>query len=730
MCFILFSSQGGHGGPGGVGGQGGVFWSNRAVALPTDALYGGPPGPSGASGQGGQGSQGGNSPPPIATDPSTRGSNGSFAIRSMSAPNPVLDPHADPDHLLMLLAQVWFQYLACATLAPLSEKTFRTDTNPNLKYIADVLSWVQQLGLDKPAAGSDDPFYYVRTTYAIIYHRIALGRDYYGNDFTYVPDLSLHWPDLLSQLDAFGQVQQTKDAVHAQLADTNANRAALQGTLDSVKQGFETKQADMDAIAATWPDVASNLPKLSAAVTVKQTALTAALGDVVKAVEAACQCDWQSIAGSLSGTLFAAPMAAETGPEGEAEVGASAGAIVAGGMFGLASSVRPPTLPLGPGNNVSPQYLISSLQNIQDASTVQNMKEGYTLGGGGVVTQDDPGCHLLVAEQQQFLSLCDSYLNQVPGDSVTVAKAAFTDLLTATQALNTGIIAYNTDLAAYNKFQVEKAQFDINHNIAQTQLDDMSNTHPELVVLVRYFDIAYQQQLTKLVKQLYSASRVISCLSGVPSQALASLSALQSSANLNYPTLQTAFTNLQSEFGAYVHEISGNQLQKSTVTINITDSFLLQSLQQTGIFSYSFDPVHKDDTKLPPELLPFHDLADVRVISVGVYLVGATPLAGTDIAVHIVHNGAFTVVGPNDKEQSWQCPEFINTFLYSQVGTPVSDYPTVNSSEIQVSLDSTPVEVPLMGPFGGVWNITAPGANLSAVTAVQFVFNVSYRSFV
>lgn len=634
----------------------------------------------------------------------------------------------------MLLAQVWFQYLMRATLAPLDVKTFSTATDPNIKYIADVISWVKLLSLDKPAAGKDadkhDPFYYVRTTYAIIYHRIALGRDYYGNDFTYVPEMVLHWWDVLKQLDDFEDVQKAKDAVHAQLADTDANRVTLAGTLNSVNQTFDTQQAAMDKIAATWPDVAKNLPVLSSAVTAKQAVLTAALGDVVKAVEADCQCDWQSIAGSLSSTLMAAPMALEKGPAGEIELGASAGAIVAGGILGGAASVCPPTLPFGSGGSVSPEYLISSLQHIQDASTMQNMKEGYILGGGGVVTPDDPGCHMLVVEQQQFLSLCDSYLNKVPGGSVNAAKAAFADLLTATQALNTDIIAYNADLAAYNQYNVDKAQFASDHDTVQTELNNQLNKHPELVVLVRYFDIAYKQQLAKQVYQLYFMSRVSSCLSGVPSQALASLSALQSSTNLNYATLKAVFTNLQSEFMNYVNGVGSNQQQKTTVTVDITDSFLMQGLQQNEVFSYCFDPAHKDVKKLSPELLHFNNLADVRLISVGVYLIGATPLAGTsDIRVHIVHNGAFTIVGTDDKEHNWQCPEFINTFIYSKVGTPSSSYPTVASSEVQVSLDSSSLLVPLMGPFGGVWTITAPGANVSKVTAVRFVFNVSYRSY-
>lgn len=633
---------------------------------------------------------------------------------------------SDPEHWLMILAQVQFQYLTCLTLVDLSSKQ-----DSGVAYVNDALDYLRSLSTIEPHF-KDKAFDVIRSQLLLIDDRIAFHRDHYGNEFNYVPEMILDWEVMHRTLQQFKVIQKARDSAFTAMEDAKKNAAALNSDAGKVLAATEGNRMRMAELAQSWPKLTAEIEKNRRIVDKKRAQLLRSEMELKKLIEDRLPgCNTSSVLASIGSTLMMAPCAMGVG----GVMAGPAGMIAAGGVVSIWSTVQHGMVEMGPGGQpVNQQQLLRKVKYLEKLSTTD-----YKQLDTGTVLCTDPDGTLLVAAQEQYEQLYESYLSQLSGNTAERIRAQFTELVDATQVLNALILTYNEGLLQYRQCQLNETLFAQAKAILTDELASISN-NPKLHLLVQYFNVAYQAQLNDQLYRLYVATRIYKCLAHTPSQCMHSLSSLQSSSVLNYDTLVNTHSILEKEFYQLRVALGTKQRSSKTVLVSLTESrhsSLFEDIRDPLIrgFLHRFECVDSTDTKSTlnsrrmPEMEQFVGKADVRVHAVRVFLVGARPEEGQDVELKISHNGKFTVVKMDNSRVGYQCPAIAIPFAHDKDCNPTSRAAAIVETQVQLGNNVT---APLLSPFDGTWTVEVANfsfVDLSELKCIRFEFDINYRSF-
>jgi hypothetical protein len=751
--------SGGPGGTGGIGGNGGTLSINYLDPLTTPVNptcdisggAGGKAGPTGAGGSGGapgpggapgyhivhthrhhgrSGASGTKGSAGISTNPGTQGASGTvgtFLMNQIPATNS-LTSLSLPLQIYMMLSQVQFHFLMRYTMMALcpglsTPKDFADE--PNVQYVKEVLAWMGTLGLG--AVPTNSPFKRESDLYAVIKGNIALGFDYYHNNYNYVPILSFNWQNIEILLTSFGQLQDARDDGYAQLQQGQASIQKLQNAYDKLSSSSESNNAKKDQLITNLRHLSSSIPSQQSVVNGLQTELTSTISSYKARLEKSINCQWENVMMAVGATTM---MAACTGGEALPLLG-----VAAGGALEIRSTIamNQGNVNCGPGVDVNKNYLIAQLGIVQDA--VKNYTTLFTEMKNGLIQSDGGNVGVLVADKQEFMALYQQYFSNAKGFQGTGEKinAMFQQLIDAAEKLNSMILRYNNDVTAIGKIVLEDSENAIYQSRLSYGIEQLNE--PLLQLLLKALNFYYTQQLDFFIYELYCANRIYKCLTLKDSDAMAGLAQLQSSSLLDFSLVQGAYTSLLTDFTTFSHSLAVNQRSKLEVTVKLKGEsfgFSLASLQRGKPFTFSLPCIHRT-TSTPAYMQQFFGHANVRILSMNVYLLGLQP-GNTRISLNLENNGCFTVVQTDDSWYQFNCPFITQQTVYTEVGVPLTKPGPDAQFETQISLldSSVPLSAPLLSPYGGVWTVSltdpsmASQLPLSQVTGVQ----VNYKCYV
>ena len=321
----------------------------------------------------------------------------------------------------------------------------------------------------------------------------------------------------------------------------------------------------------------------------------------------------------------------------------------------------------GPGGqSVDKKYLVSRFKAIE--ADYQSLSEGYNQLADGHLQAEDINANKLLVQKQNLESFLDDFYAKFP-DDVKNLKDSFDQYFSIVIERNNKIITYNSivDTVVDCENSIES-----NKNKIQILNDDKLKTiKPNLPIIVNFVSKIYHEARGQVMEELYMASKAYKFWALSDTNFLA-----QALGGAGISTIDSAMLrDVQSTIiKGYQDTVEAKGREAQHFPLNPQDkgiefvfsesmgSSYIDSLKKNNEIYFKIKKVGPRTSK---EESPFAGLAEVRLLKIRVWLVGAKSADNT-IQVDIINEGSEDIVNRKGMTYSFTHDPVATKFIYSR----------------------------------------------------------------
>lgn len=320
----------------------------------------------------------------------------------------------------------------------------------------------------------------------------------------------------------------------------------------------------------------------------------------------------------------------------------------------------------GPGGqSVDKKYLVSRFKAIE--ADYQNLSEGYNQLADDHLQAEDINANKLLVQKQNLESFLDDFYAKFP-DDVKHLKDSFDQYFNIVIERNNKIIVYNSivDTVVDCENKIES-----NQNKIQVLNDDkLKSIKPDLPIMVNFVSKIYHEARGQVMEELYMASKAYKFWALSDSNFLAEalggagISTIDSSMLRGVQSvIIKGYQNTVEAKGREAQHFPANPQDKGLEFVfsqNMGSSYI-ESLKKNNEIYFKIKKVGPRTSK---EESPFAGLAEVRLLKIRVWLVGAKSTDNT-IQVDIINEGSEDIVNRKGMTYSFTHDPVVTKFIYS-----------------------------------------------------------------